>query len=285
VTVHLVFITHNRLDYTKKALLSILADPSEKFALTIWDNGSIDGTHDWLHAEVNDARIAEIVYSKENLGQTAAVNTVWANSGADLLGKLDNDCLVAPGWTRMLARAHEDIPELGVVACWHYFADDFDHERAKHKIKAINGHRIFRHPWTCGTGLLIKRETYKHMGPIQQNATTQYWLNMALAGYVNGFYYPLILQEHMDDPKSAHSHLKDEQSYQAAKAVTFNINRHGQDTLQDRWSWRQKVLDELLDGPTEPEHYVGWRRRARVMTRVVRDVTNRICAGVVPANE
>ena len=82
-------------------------------------------------------------------------------------------------------------------------------------------------------------------------------------GYVNGFYYPLVYQEHMDDPKSEYSRLKDEESYQAAKAVTFNLNYHGQDTLDDRWVWRQKVLDNLLDDPWDVKHYTGWRGRLR----------------------
>jgi len=42
--ISLSFITHNRLEYTKLALASVLADPSEEFSLTIWDNASTDGT-------------------------------------------------------------------------------------------------------------------------------------------------------------------------------------------------------------------------------------------------
>jgi hypothetical protein len=217
-----------------------------------------------------------VICSNENVGQTHAVNTIWKRSKADLLGKLDNDCLVTPGWSGILAKAHGDIPQLGVVACWHYFHDDFDEQRARHKIHTIGGHRIFRHPWTCGTGLLVKRSTYQQFGPIENKAMTQYWLNLGLAGFVNGFYYPLVLQEHMDDPKSVHSHLKDEASYQAAKAVTFNINRHGQKTLEDRWRWRQKVLDELLDGPSDARAYCGWRRKAYRVGRTVRGSLVRI---------
>ncbi len=263
MSIHLVFITYNRLDYTKLALASVLADPSEKFSLTIWDNASTDGTVEYLKKEVNDRRITDIVFSNENVGQKAAVNEVWGKSKADLLGKLDNDCLVTPGWTRKLAQAHEDIAQLGVLACWHYPPEDFDYKRAKHKIQQFGKHRILRHSWTCGTGLLIKRDIFRKIGPILGRATTGYWRKMAMAGYVNGFYYPLIYQEHMDDPKSKHSHLKDEDSYQAAKSVTFNINRHGQETLGDRWRWRQKVLNNLLDDPWDVKYYVGWRGKIR----------------------
>jgi len=263
MTIHLVFITYNRLDYTKLALASVLAEPTEEFSLTIWDNASTDGTVEYLRNEVNDSRIVDIVFSKENVGQTAAVNEIWGKSKADLLGKLDNDCLMTPGWTRKLTQAHLDIPNLGVVACWHFPPEDFDYERAKHKIQTFGKHRIFRHPWTCGTGLLIKRDTFRKFGPIQENATTQYWLRIALAGYINGFYYPFILQEHMDDPRSKHTLLKDEASYQKAKKFSHTINKRGLETLDDRRKWRQKVLDNLLDDPWEAKYYVGWRAKLR----------------------
>ena len=77
MTIDLVFITYNRLEYTKLALASVLADPEEEFSLTIWDNASADGTVEYLKNEVNDHRIANIVFSKENVGQTAAVNEIW----------------------------------------------------------------------------------------------------------------------------------------------------------------------------------------------------------------
>ena len=272
MTIDLVFITYNRLEYTKLALASVLADISEEFLLTIWDNNSKDGTVEYLKS-VNDARIRDIVFSKKNVGQTSAVNEIWKKSKADLLGKLDNDCLVTKGWTRTLAQAHEDIPELGVIACWHYFPDDFDYERAKHKIQTFGKHQILRHPWTCGTGFLIKQETFKKLGPIQNNSTTAYWLKMAREGFVNGFYYPLIYQEHMDDPKSSHSQLKDETSYQQAKKVTFNINSPGQETLADRWRWRQQVLDNLLDDPWDVKYYSGWRGKFnRLKTKAKRTI-------------
>lgn len=52
MTIDLVFITYNRLEYTKLALVSVLADPNEEFRLTIWDNGSTDGTVEYLKNEV-----------------------------------------------------------------------------------------------------------------------------------------------------------------------------------------------------------------------------------------
>src|SRR4030042_4447299 len=173
MTIDLAFITYNRLHYTKLALASVLADPSEEFSLTIWDNASTDGTSEYLKNEVHDPRISDIILSNKNVGQVKAGNEIWGKSRADLVGKLDNYCILTPGWTRVLASAHGDIDRLGVVACWHFPLDDFDEQAARRagKIQSFGSHQILRHPWTCGTGLLIKRDTYRQLGPLRGNAT------------------------------------------------------------------------------------------------------------------
>jgi len=267
MTIDLVFITYNRLHYTKLALRSILANPDEAFTLTIWDNASTDGTVEYLKNEVNDPRIGDIHFSETNIGQTAAVNTIWSRSRADLLGKLDNDCLVTPGWTRPLAQAHLDIEKLGVVACWHFFEEDFDEQRAADKIQTFGDHRIFRHPWTCGTGLLIKNDTYRRLGPIESKAMTKYWLNMASAGYINGFYYPLIYQEHMDDPKSRYAAIKNEADFEKARQTTVGLGAGRYQDMEGRFGWRQEIVRNLLDDPYDPGYYAGLGHKLRRLKR------------------
>jgi len=61
------------LEYTRLALASLLADAAEEFSLTLWDNGSTDGTRDYLRDGVKDPRIVETVLSEENVGQTGAI--------------------------------------------------------------------------------------------------------------------------------------------------------------------------------------------------------------------
>jgi glycosyltransferase involved in cell wall biosynthesis len=279
MTIDLAFITYERLDYTKLALASVLADPTEQFSLTIWDNASTDGTVEYLKNGVNDPRIADIVFSKENIGQTAAVNEVWGRSKADLLGKLDNDCILTPGWTRTLAQAHHDIEQLGVVACWHFFPEDFDHDRARHKIQTFGTHQIFRHPWTCGTGLLIKRRDFEEFGPIQEKATTQYWLKMAAAGRINGFYYPLIYQEHMDDPKSQYSKVRTNDGLRQHATITAGLQGGRFENVQSLMEWRVEILRNLLDDPIDPSYYLGWRRKLGGAKQRMADMFKQVRSG------
>jgi glycosyltransferase involved in cell wall biosynthesis len=275
--IHLIMLTYNRLDYTRKSLPRLLADPTEEFSLTIWDNGSTDGTKEFLKT-VSDRRIVDVIFSQTNKGQAYVTDKIWHESSAELVGKVDNDCLVTPGWTRVLAQAHEDIELLGAVGCWHFFPDDFDYERAKHKIQRFGKHQIFRHAWLDGSALLVKRRVYEAFRPCRENEyLTKFWIRLTLAGYINGFYYPLIFQEHMDDPRSKHTLLKDEDSYQKAKEFSRTINKHGLETLDDRWKWRQMVLDNLLDDPWDAKYYVGWRAKLRRIKKKVKRKLLGVC--------
>lgn len=263
MTICLGFITHNRLEYSKLALQSVLDDPTEQFSLFIWDNASTDGTAEYLKHDANDPRIVDIVFSKENIGQTAAISKIWSSSKTNLLGKLDNDCLVTAGWTRILAEAHKDIANLGVVACWHFLPEDFDLQRAKHKIQRFGNHQILRHAWTCGTGFLIKSSTFKKFGRIHGDNMTRYWQRIAKAGYINGFYYPLIYQEHMDDPVSKYSLLKDDDAIKSMRDTTYSIKYHDIKTLQESIKLRKVFIDNILNDPWDANYYIGWRPRLR----------------------
>jgi len=266
--ISLVFMTYNRLDYTKLALKSLLADPSEEFALTIWDNASTDGTQDYLKT-VKDRRIVDVVFSDQNKGQTYVTNKVWNATSAQLVGKVDNDCLVTPGWTRILTQAHKDLQNLGVVGCWHFSPDEFCYERAKHKIQTFGKHQIFRHPWVDGSALLLKRTTFMECGPCKEDEyLTKFWLRLALKGYVNGYYYPLIYQVHMDYPWSKYYAFSDK--HQKGFEMSATGSHIGIRTLEEAKAWHQVVVSTVLDEPWDAKYYVGWRgklRRAKAKLR------------------
>jgi GT2 family glycosyltransferase len=268
ITIALVFITYNRLDYTRLSLPQLLADPTEEFNLTIWDNGSTDGTQNYLHT-VRDRRIVDIVFSSTNKGQAYVTNKVWGESTADLVGKVDNDCLVTPGWTRILTQAHEDIDNLGVIGCWHFFPEEFDYEKARHKIQTFGNHQIFRHPWVDGSALLLKRKVYLRYGPcLEKDYLTRFWLRLAVAGYINGFYYPLVYQEHMDDPRSQHTVLKTEKDFQ--NNMPHTARNRGIYSLKD---WEQCLRNDaviLQTASINPKLYVGWRAKLRRLRSRIR---------------
>jgi len=103
----------------------------------------------------------------------------------------------------------------------------------------------------------------KKFGPLKTSATTGYWINLALNGFINGFYYPLIYVEHMDDPKSRYCLIKDKESFETAAAVTVGLQAGRYKDLRGRLQWRQEIIRNLMDDPYDPKYYLGWRRKLR----------------------
>lgn len=263
MNVAIALVTHNRLEYTKKSISRLLEDSGEQFDLYLWDNASTDGTQEYLQ-NLKDPRIVETICSKDNKGQTGAMNYVWSKTKTELIGKLDNDCLVTPGWTRILAQAHNDIENLGAVACWHYPLEEFNESavRKAGKIQTFGNHQIFRHPWVCGSGFIMKRSSFERHGPWKKGcniATTYYFLKMALAGEINGWYFPLVLQEHMDDPKSKHSLIKTNHGIQKMHESTFSLRTERIYNMKSRMARREFVLNNLFYDPWQAKHYTGLR--------------------------
>ena len=268
MNVAIVLVTHNRLEYTKKCIPRLLEDTTEQFDLYLWDNASTDQTPEYLKDGIDDPRIVEVILSKENVGQTGAMNYVWGKTKAELIGKLDNDCLVTPGWTRMFAQAHRDVPQLGAIGMWHFFLDDFNEARVRknNKIQEFNGHCVFQHPWVAGSGFILKRKTFLEQGLWKEGAnvgTTYYFLQIACAGYINGWYYPLILQEHLDDPKNVNCLIRDEKSYEKHKNITYGLKQNNYSDIEGRLKRREEIVRNILDDPYESRYYIGWRRQLR----------------------
>ena len=252
MNIEILFINNNRLSYTRQTVAALLADPTEEFALSIWDNASTDGTREFLES-VKDSRIKQKVLSPENLYLTGAANKIFSESKADLLAIIPDDFLVPPGWTRALAAVHADLPEAGLISCWFFGPEFFDESKARHKIQQFGKHRILRHPWTGGGAALFKRKAWQEAGRFEGISTPGCWKRMADRGYVNGFILPPVFVEHMDDPWSRY--------YSGKPGEIRKLN--GWVTDQQVWEFHLAFVREILEGPWDVRAYLGWRGRLR----------------------
>lgn len=107
---HSVFITYNRLDLTKRALESYLETVTVDFRLLVVDNGSTDGTIEWmwddfLKRDLDHLRICEL---GENRYPGYATNVGWKLVEEDFpathLQRADNDFIFLPGWCEEVER-------------------------------------------------------------------------------------------------------------------------------------------------------------------------------------
>ena len=172
----IILVTYNKLEYTKQCIESIRrhTEPGS-FEIIVVDNGSSDGTQDWL-AEQDDVRL---IANEGNAGFPRACNQGLEQASGKLLLLLNNDTLVTPRWLDGLKTALLSAPEIGAVGpvtnaasyltsipvpyqdgeAMELFAEAFNHSdpsRWEERLKLI------------GYCLLMKREAFEKAGPLDE---------------------------------------------------------------------------------------------------------------------
>jgi len=123
--VSIIILTYNQLEYTKKCIESIFEHTKEPFELIVVDNGSTDGTVEYLETEVRGRRSprlntlkgpgstgqgsrrskiedresevrVKIIKNKENLGFALGNNKGIAEAKGDYVVLMNNDVVVTP---------------------------------------------------------------------------------------------------------------------------------------------------------------------------------------------
>jgi glycosyltransferase involved in cell wall biosynthesis len=146
VKIHAVFITYNRLELTKPSIQSFLDTVSVPYTLIVVDNGSTDGTEQWL-VEFANASKHQILLLGKNRYPGFACNRGWelAPPDADFLQRSDNDWIYLPGWCDHVAEAFGD-PEVGQVGL-----------RTDSEEVFPNGKTV---PWNVGGNNVIRRSLW-----------------------------------------------------------------------------------------------------------------------------
>jgi glycosyltransferase involved in cell wall biosynthesis len=117
---HTVFVTYNRLELTKQAIESYLDTVTVPFAMSIVDNGSTDGTQEWLwnNESLLNALGPRLHYHffQSNKYPGKATNTAWEMSTPDdatHLHRADNDFAFLPGWCDEVEAHFQENEKLG----------------------------------------------------------------------------------------------------------------------------------------------------------------------------
>jgi glycosyltransferase involved in cell wall biosynthesis len=190
-------VTFNRLDYTKKAIPSVLNQTVKKFELHIVDNNSTDGTVEYLKS-LNDPRVKLTLWN-QNKGLSAATNFVFHHSDSQFFGKVDNDVIIPADWLERCLEAHKAYPDFGFIGGCHFTPAQL--EPYKPIIDELNGIRVWRKTHIGGACFLIKAKDYFKYGPVNGQGImglSDYQIKFHENGKVNGFLYPFIWVDHME---------------------------------------------------------------------------------------
>jgi GT2 family glycosyltransferase len=102
----IVMVSYNALDKTRKCIEALRRTADERFVteLIVVDNGSSDGSAQWLAAQ-SDLRL---IQNADNLGAPKARNQALARARGEWIVVMDNDAIVSPGWLERL-RFHAQV--------------------------------------------------------------------------------------------------------------------------------------------------------------------------------
>ncbi len=111
----IVILTFNQINITKKCLNSILEYTNIPYELILVDNGSTDGTKDYLREFARVHKNVELISNKKNLGFAAGNNQGIEKAHGDYILLLNNDVVVAQGWLERMISHLEQSPDIGMV--------------------------------------------------------------------------------------------------------------------------------------------------------------------------
>lgn len=252
------------LDLTLPRLLDTLGDDDRVW---LWHNGEDEATIEALRPFTQDDRVLRYHHSRENVKLREPTSWLWRESSARFVSKVDDDCLVSPGWLDTFTAAHDANPDFGVIGSWRHPPEDFRPELAARKIQTYaGGHRLLRNLWVQGSGYLMSRAlTTRHglLGPAE--SFTDYCIRAARGGAVNGFYYPFVPEDHMDDPRSPHTLIRTDADLLSRMPLSASVN--GVCTVEEWTEQLRRSAHVLQTASLDPRAYSGWRAKSRAARR------------------
>lgn len=107
--------TCNALDYTRLCVESLLSHTDPRHELIFVDNGSTDGTPDYLQGLARDHKRVRVILNGDNLGFARACNLGLAAAHGRHLVLLNSDTVVTPDWLERLLEVAERHPRAGLL--------------------------------------------------------------------------------------------------------------------------------------------------------------------------
>ena len=183
--VSVVIASWNGLEQLRECIPAVRdqTDPRCEWEVLVLDNGSGDGTGEWLRRHHPSVRL--IVQSR-NVGFSAGNNLLAKEARFDSLALLNNDARPEPDWLRELVRAIEAAPR--EVAAVSGLIVDWDAERLDFGcgVMTFDGHAFqlgqgrlldkapmpspgMELPFACGGNMLIRRELFLALGGFDED--------------------------------------------------------------------------------------------------------------------
>ena len=177
----IVVLTHNRVHLLRKCVENVLLRTSDATReIVIWDNGSTDGTAEYLQS-IQDPRFI-IVRSEENVGFNGYARG-FRKTDSQYMVELDDDVTDAPPqWDRVLLDGYKALPDVGFLAADLENDPNDEASRYRHVIRAHeytpveeNGIRLLTGPAGGGCAM-TSRDVNQRAGGFIEHPEKVFWL-------------------------------------------------------------------------------------------------------------
>lgn len=179
-TIDVVIPSFNGKYLLEKHLPQVIKNSDFLNKIIVIDNGSTDGTIEWLHMHHPDVII---VKNKTNLGFTKPVNQGVAVSDADYLVLLNNDVHPEKGYLKNILRFFEDKEVFAVSfneneSSWPQVSWDGKIQFTRGADKT----RPYYSAWASGGSAIFKRTIWNKVGGLNEIYAPFYWEDIGI-GY------------------------------------------------------------------------------------------------------
>lgn len=213
VKASVVILAWNGMAYLADCLNAVFAQDYLDFEVIVVDNGSTDGSADFVAAQYPQVRL---IRNERNLGFAAGNNVGLRAATGDVLVLLNQDTEVRPGWLAALVEAVQDLT-VGIAGCKLLYPDG----TIQHAGGYLHGDRgatehYGRHEldvgqydiprdveFVTGAALALTRETWKCIGPLDEEFAPAYfedtdWCFRAQAAGRRVVYWPAAVAVHKE---------------------------------------------------------------------------------------
>lgn len=200
----IIILTFNQLEYTRKCVESIQRHTPEPHEIIFIDNGSTDGTREYLQKLTKDHEYIQLILNEKNLGFAAGNNQGIEKATGEYLLLLNNDVVVTEKWLSTLMGHLNCSPDMGMVGPMSnsvsgpqlvpnvpYENSLDDMQTFARSFTADNLGRTTEHMRLVGFCLLMKKEVVDVIGFLDENYLSGNFedddlcLRSCIAGYKN----------------------------------------------------------------------------------------------------
>ncbi|NMG08966.1 glycosyltransferase [Brasilonema sp. UFV-L1] len=165
--VSVIIPAYNAIAYLKEAVESVLKQTFTDFEILIVDDGSSDGTVEWV-SQIKDPRVRLI--SQQNQGSSGARNTGITAASGEYIALLDADDIWEPTKLEKQVRHLEENPSVGLVDTWTVLINQQGKSTGRVVVSHAEGDDVwkqlvqFKTVCACDSTPLIRRSCFETVG-------------------------------------------------------------------------------------------------------------------------